>query len=69
MIKDLYINCPRCKEKKSVLKREVPNSGEWIDYGCKGYGVLIRIHQWRCGYCAYHKVSFQVNNQDWVVLE
>jgi hypothetical protein len=68
-MKSIYINCPRCKEKQSVLKQEIPNSGEWLNYGCQGYGVVIRIIQWRCGYCSYHKVKFNVNNEDWVVLE
>ncbi len=68
-MKNVYINCPRCKEKKSVLKREVPGSGKFHNYGCQGSGLLLRIVQWKCGYCVYHKVSFNIDNQDWLVLE
>ena len=68
-MKDLYINCPRCTEKKSVLKREVPGSGTVHGVGtCGGY-LILRIIQWKCGYCSYHKVSFNIDNQDWMVLE
>jgi hypothetical protein len=31
--------------------------------------LVLRIIQWKCGYCSYHKVSFNIDNEDWLVLE